>query len=325
MKLNKKIKLYGLFIDNETPFLGADGIIEENGFVEIKLQDQLKITKREYCIFAVWAPKSIKILHIIIDNEFWKNQMLPFLTRFYYECMFPEILDSRHNKQMPIRDPKYIIEAKKKTTKLARKRYKSSVLPVEAAFATAAAINIEQDDDCIIINYSNKHETTNDDIEGHEKILNAPLSVVKDNILPIDSKINDESLNRFLRVVRETSDFETQTTNNNKSLQIIGGNCSNHWRCIFFGGTKFQVYDSLTCTYSKLIAKEKNYIHLRNIFEKIQTPNGLYCGIYVAAFASIIAFLRGNPYEQKYSENVKCMREHFFLIIEGNELLPFPK
>lgn len=113
----------------------------------------------------------------------------------------------------------------------------------------------------------------------HEKILDtifAPLSVIINNILPINSKINDESLDRFLRIVRETSDYETQSvqylefphmieaSQSKKSLQIIGGNCSDHWRCIFFDGTKLHVYDSLPdCTYDKLVAKEKNYIHLR--------------------------------------------------------------
>jgi len=144
MKLNKEIKHCGLFIDTKNPFLGAssDGVIEENGLVEIKcplsaeyltaekaietlpslknifdkknphemnrnhryfyqIQGQLNITQREYCIFAVWTPKSMKTLRISIDNEFWKNEMLPFLTRFYYECMLPEILDSRHNRHMP--------------------------------------------------------------------------------------------------------------------------------------------------------------------------------------------------------------------------------
>ncbi|KAM0724668.1 hypothetical protein ACS0PU_009052 [Formica fusca] len=411
MKLNKEIKPCGLFIDNENSFLGAspDGLIEENGLVEIKcplsaehltaeeaiktlpflkgifdkkdphkmnrnhryfyqVQGQLNITEREYCIFAVWTPKSIKILHISTDNEFWKNEMLPFLTRFYYECMFPEIVDSRHNRHMPIRDPLYIIEAKEKAVKEKisrknirqniivnedflekRKRFKSNVLPIEATnTAIAAAMDIEQDDDCIIVSYSNnKHDITKDDMERHEKILNliASLSIVKDNILPIDSKISDESLDRFLRVVRETSDFETQSvqylefphmiaaSDSNKSLQIIGGNCSDHWRCIFFNGTKLYVYDSLPgCTYEKLVAKEKNYIHLRYptikqgniIFENVQTqPDGISCGIYAAAFATTIA-LGGNPCEQKYSKNVKCMREHFFKIIEGNKLLHFP-
>ena len=38
LKLNKAIKPCGLFIDSENPFLGAspDGLIEENGIVEIK-------------------------------------------------------------------------------------------------------------------------------------------------------------------------------------------------------------------------------------------------------------------------------------------------
>jgi len=43
--------------------------------------------------------------------------MLSFLTRFYFECMLPEILDSRHNRNMPIRNPKYIIEAREKLSK----------------------------------------------------------------------------------------------------------------------------------------------------------------------------------------------------------------
>ena len=120
-----------------------------------------------------------------------------------------------------------------------------------------------------------------------------------------------------------------------KSLQIIGGNCSNHWRCIFFDGTKLRVYDSLPgCTYDKLVAKEKNYIHLRYptisssdiIFEKVQIrqPDGTSCGIYAAAFATTVA-LGGNPCEEEYSKNVKCMREHFYTILESKKLSPFPK
>jgi len=78
------------------------------------------------------------------------------------------------------------------------------------------------------------------------------------NVLPIDSKLNDESLDIFLRVVRDTSDFETQSvlylefpeiieaSHNDKSLQIIGGNCSDHWRCIFFNGTKLRGVGSVS-------------------------------------------------------------------------------
>jgi len=174
----------------------------------------------------------------------------------------------------------------------------------------------------------------------------ATLSAVKNNVLPIKNQLNDESLDLFLRIIRETSCFETQNvlyleyphmivaSHSNKSLQIIGGNFSNHWRCIFFDGTKLHMYDSLSgCTYDKLVAKEKNYIHLRYprvnsgniIFEKVQTqPDGICCGIYAAAFATTIA-LRGNPCEEKYSTDIKCMREHFYKIIKSNKLLPFPR
>jgi len=59
----------------------------------------------------------MKIIRLDVDDAFWKHEMLPFLTRFYYECMLPEIVDSRHNRNMSIRDPSYIIEAKQEAAK----------------------------------------------------------------------------------------------------------------------------------------------------------------------------------------------------------------
>ncbi|KAL0130306.1 hypothetical protein PUN28_002141 [Cardiocondyla obscurior] len=85
-------------------------------------------------------------------------------------------------------------------------------------------------------------------------------------------------------------------------------------------------------TYDSLAAKEKNYIRLRYptvrqcniIFEKVDVqPDAISCGIYAAAFATTVA-LGDNPCNIKYSKNVKCMRQHFMTVIEGNELLPFP-
>ena len=37
--------------------------------------------------------------------------MKSFLLRFYHECMLPEILNSRYNRNMPIRNPEYISKA----------------------------------------------------------------------------------------------------------------------------------------------------------------------------------------------------------------------
>lgn len=63
-----------------------------------QVQGQLHITRRQYCIFAVWTPQSMKIVRNEKDDGFWKQNMEPYLTRFYTECMLPEIIDSRHTE-----------------------------------------------------------------------------------------------------------------------------------------------------------------------------------------------------------------------------------
>lgn len=156
--LNLKIERCGLFIDSEIPFLGAspDGLIEEDGIVEIKcpfaarlltpedaiagnisnlrslyknkedekmnrshvyyyqIQGQLHITQRQYCIFALWTPLGLKIEKIVRDDDFWTEKIVNKLVQFYEQCVLPELLDPRQERHMPIRDPEYIIQAKRR-------------------------------------------------------------------------------------------------------------------------------------------------------------------------------------------------------------------
>ncbi|XP_067203566.1 uncharacterized protein [Linepithema humile] len=86
-----------------------------------QVQGQLNITQRNYCIFVIWTPKSLKTVRVNRDNVFWEKEMVPILTRFYYECILPEILDSRHNRHMPIRNPQYIVDAQEKASIIKRK------------------------------------------------------------------------------------------------------------------------------------------------------------------------------------------------------------
>ena len=55
---------------------------------------------------------TLKYLKVERGDEFWLSKMESFLTRFYMECLRPEIVDGRRKRSMPIRDPVYIQRAK---------------------------------------------------------------------------------------------------------------------------------------------------------------------------------------------------------------------
>lgn len=82
-----------------------------------QIQGQLHISNRDYCIFGVWTGTTEqqiqddqlnKFLYtemIQYDATFFK-EMLPSLKKFYFEWLLPEIVDSRYNRNMPVRkDP----------------------------------------------------------------------------------------------------------------------------------------------------------------------------------------------------------------------------
>lgn len=76
-----------------------------------KSKDNCISQKKNHCLFALWTPKGLKIERIEKDEEFWAKVMEQKLTDFYFDCLLPEILDPRFVRNMPIRDPKYILEA----------------------------------------------------------------------------------------------------------------------------------------------------------------------------------------------------------------------
>ena len=79
-----------------------------------QVQGQLHISKKKYCLFALWTPKGIKVEKIERDFDFWNKEMVLKLKNFYLDCLLPEILDPRHTRSMIIRDPQDISEAIKK-------------------------------------------------------------------------------------------------------------------------------------------------------------------------------------------------------------------
>jgi YqaJ-like viral recombinase domain len=92
-------------------------LIYINGSLQLKLdhnymyqiQGQLHITRRKYCYFVVWTPKGMFMQIIERDDVFWSSKMIDKLSRFYLNCLLPEIVDSRRDRKRPTRDPDYIV------------------------------------------------------------------------------------------------------------------------------------------------------------------------------------------------------------------------
>lgn len=82
-----------------------------------QIQGQLHISKKRFCYFTVWTPHGVKIEKIERNDAFWTKDMMPMLDKFYFNCLLPELIDPRRRRNMPIREPSYILEAQKKKRK----------------------------------------------------------------------------------------------------------------------------------------------------------------------------------------------------------------
>lgn len=124
-----------MVIDRRDPCLACspDGLIEDDGLVEIKcpfsirfenpseciktgklkyfnkngglkkshnynyqIQGQLNILKRQWCDVAIWTHVGIHIKRIWVDVEFW-NEIVEKLTTFYLYYLLPELVNSYPN------------------------------------------------------------------------------------------------------------------------------------------------------------------------------------------------------------------------------------
>lgn len=81
--------------------------INTNHMWYYQIQGQLHVTRRNVCLFGVWTgtQHSLKIEYVSKDDNFWKDKMETPLKIFYLECILPELVDPRHTRNMPIRDP----------------------------------------------------------------------------------------------------------------------------------------------------------------------------------------------------------------------------
>ena len=58
-----------------------------------QIQGQMAIGERPWCDFVVYTKKGI---HIEFNEAFWKDELLPKLRCFYYNCVAPELASPMH-------------------------------------------------------------------------------------------------------------------------------------------------------------------------------------------------------------------------------------
>lgn len=69
-----------------------------------QVQGQLHIAERQYCLFVFWTPLGFTWQKIYKDEEFWQRKMIEKLTDFYLHHYLIELIDSRIERQLPIRN-----------------------------------------------------------------------------------------------------------------------------------------------------------------------------------------------------------------------------
>ena len=259
---------------------------------------QLEATGRSYCIFAVWTPIDVKFVRVTRDHDFWSSTMEPLLTQFYMKCLLPEIVDSRRNRNMPIKDPEYILRAKcavkqkreqKDNHAQAKKRQKvtgkDTLVVVDdptqnVSQATSTKANICPSGSAATWAQITVGDNTKSPelgiaiLEGLRRDIRVD-EVILDILMP-ESLLNYTSIDFFQNIVEENSDFRFHPTSyfayyayiepctSGRCMQIIGGNQNRHWCCVCYDGSKVLIYDSLCkYEYTLISAEEKRYIEKR--------------------------------------------------------------
>lgn len=71
-----------------------------------QVQGQMALGERSWCDFVVYTPFGISVQHIVFDEAYWRDKLLPKLTSFYDNCVAPELVSPLHSLGLPMRDLK---------------------------------------------------------------------------------------------------------------------------------------------------------------------------------------------------------------------------
>lgn len=102
--------------------------LKENHKYYSQIQGQLEITNQELCHLLVYNnQEDWKIIIVERSRQYWAK-VFPKLERFWKDCLLPEIVDSRMERSLEIREPAYVTMAidKKQTVISSRNKKRAS-------------------------------------------------------------------------------------------------------------------------------------------------------------------------------------------------------
>lgn len=91
-----------------------------------------------------WTTVDMKVEIIKKDDNFWKNYMEEKLKMFYLDCMLPEIIDSRLDRKMEVREPTYLVEAIKKRESIRETKKRQNENVCETTITKIQKVNIPE-------------------------------------------------------------------------------------------------------------------------------------------------------------------------------------
>lgn len=348
--------------------------LNPNNNYYFQVQGQMFIAKKKYCYFAVWTGDKnesyerendyFHYVRVDADKDFWEKKMLPKLIQFYYDAIEPEIIDSRRRRGLPLRGGKNGTEAvqneessntgnKRKQTaaqknQTRKKQRKNAEKDTQDCIEEDTSLNPELNepfDDRVLGFDDEVFDMAGTDEERREMINNRfmDLTFAEALILPLDTTIIDTVADSFMKIVRDTTYYETESTMfsgfrdlilpcEKESIQLLHSGA--HWRCLYYDKKQLFVYDSIACEvgYERFLDHEDAYIRQRFnvdrnnvIFPAVATTqiDDVSCGVFAIAFATSKA-LNKNPATERYSENRLLMRQHLLKIVTERRLTLFP-
>lgn len=111
--------------------------LPENHKYYYQIQGQLAITNRSWCDLFIWCPGDSRTVRVEKNVNFWQG-IVPKLTSFYMDCVLPELIDPRATRNMPVREPSYILNGNSNKKKIVHNSSAPTVeLPSEGAVAVS--------------------------------------------------------------------------------------------------------------------------------------------------------------------------------------------